>query len=664
MILYICEKPAQARDIARNLSATNKKDGYLEGNGYQVTWCVGHLLELAPPEYYKPDISPWHISKLPIIPQKWELLVSAKTKKQYNIIKELLKKAQHVVIASDPDREGETIVRSILDKCNYKGRVERLWLSALDDKSIQKALQNIRKGSETESLYHAGIARSRSDYLIGMNMTMAVSYLYGVNSVLSVGRVQTPTLKLVVDRDSLIENFIPHDYFVLKAQFSDKAAAFWATWQIPKVLLNNESYCVNQHVVETTAAKVEGEPGKVSNFTESVKYQSAPLCFSLSSLQKKVSSVFDYSAKQVLDIAQSLYETHKAITYPRTDCGYLPEEQFEEADAVLSALCKADNVMHSLVAICDTNFRAPVWDTSKITAHHGIIPTLNESINIHDMSLEEFNIYDLIRRQYLAQFLGDYEYQQRKIELQCAGETFIATGHTPVKLGWKQVFQSISVDNEVTEVTEQLPLLEVGQAVENQEVQVESKQTKPPARYTEGTLIEAMKNVAQHVEDNELKNILKESNGIGTEATRANILETLFNREYLARQKKQVISTDKGRALIALVPESVKNPLLTAQWEQQLDAIVEGQSDYNAFVESQANLLNQMLSDLQNEANHHIVASLQLQSDTQNSTVYMCPTCEAPLRRLKNKNGNYFWGCTRYPNCKFIGRDKKGKPII
>lgn len=664
MILYICEKPAQARDIARHLRANNKKDGYLEGSGYQVTWCVGHLLELAPPEYYKPDISPWNINKLPLIPQQWEMLISVKTKKQFNVIKTLLKETLHVVIASDPDREGETIVRSILNKCHYKGKIERLWLSALDDLSIQKSLQHIRKGSETESLYHAGIARSRADYLIGMNMTMAVSSLYGVNSVLSVGRVQTPTLKLVVDRDTAIENFISRDYYVLKAQFSDNTLSFWTTWRTPKVLLDEEGYCVNQQAVETVSAKVDGEPGKITEFAENLKHQSAPLCFSLSTLQKKASSTYGYSAKQVLDLAQSLYETHKAVTYPRTDCGYLPDEQFDEAPAVLKALSKADSTIKSVVTLCDTDFRSPVWNTSKVTAHHGIIPTLNDAVVIQAMSDDEFNLYDLIRRQYLAQFLGDYEYQERKVEIQCAGEIFTATGHTPVKHGWKQAFQQDRMESDSLEAAEVLPRLIKNQAVENHQVRVESKQTKPPARFTEGTLIEAMKNVAKDITDTELKQVLKENNGIGTEATRANILETLFKREYIERQKKQVVSTNKGRALIALVPESVKNPLMTARWEQQLEAIVAGEGNHDTFLDSQTVLLHQMLTDLQQDVNQQIVASLQLQSDTQNGTVYMCSSCEAPLRRLKNKNGHYFWGCTRYPNCKFIARDKKNKPII
>jgi DNA topoisomerase III len=667
MILYICEKPAQARDIARNLKATNRQDGYLEGNGYQVTWCVGHLLELAPPEYYKPDVKPWRIEKLPVVPETWKMLITPRTKKQFNIIKQLLKNTQHVVVAGDPDRAGEAIIREILDYCHYQGKIERLWLSALDDVSIQKALNTLKSGDETITLYEAEKSRAASDYLLGLNLTMAASALYGVNGVLSIGRVQTPTLRLVVDRDRSIENFIPKDYFVLKTLFSsDQQTAFWTAWQVPEDLQDESGHCLNQHAVENVAAKVDDEPGTIKSFKESIKKQKAPVCFSLSDLQKKASALFGYSAKQVLELAQSLYETHKATSYPRTDCGYLPIEQFEEVNQVFSALSQADHEIKTLVALCDVQYRSSAWNNKKITAHHAIIPTLNEQVDIGRMSQEELNVYDLIRRQYLAQFLGDYEYQQRQVEIACAGEIFTATDNTPIKPGWKQAFKRMA-NNEKEEKKEDnraIPTLIEDQAVENQETTVENKQTKPLARFTEGTLIDAMKTVGKSVEDEALKKILKDSSGIGTEATRANILETLFKRAYLERKTKQVISTDKGRALIDLVPEAIKNPLLTAQWEQKLEDIVKGHSDFNTFVAAQVTLLKEMLVQLQSEDTKKQAAILQLQSNTHNGKVYLCPKCQSSLRRLKSKKGKYFWGCGKYPDCDFTTWEKVGKPLI
>lgn len=663
MILTICEKPAQARDIARHLNAHEKRTGYLEGNGYQVTWCLGHLLELAPPEHYRPDITPWRIEKLPVVPDQWKLLIAPQTKKQFNVIKRLLKNTRHVLIASDPDREGECIVREILDYCHYQGKIERLWLQALDDASIKKALAQLKPGSDTESLYHAARLRGRLDWVYGMALTMAASSLYGVNSVLSVGRVQTPTLKLVVDRDRTIEAFKPQPYFVLKAQFvTDNQTSFWATWQAPAAVLNGNGLCLDQSVVAGVAATIDDEPGVIRHFKETEQHQKPPLCFSLSSLQKEASRVWGYSAKQVVDSVQALYETHKAITYPRTDSGYLPDTQHAEVTAVLQALATVDPTLQDLIARCDPNKKAPVWNTKKVTAHHAIIPTLNVQVAISKMSSTELNLYDLICRRYLAQFLGDYTYLQRRVELVCAGETFTAVGHTPLKIGWKQAVQQKRQGDDVMPASATLPTLKTGQSVVHHKTDIENKKTQPPARFTEGTLIEAMKTVGQWVEDAALKKVLKASHGIGTEATRANILETLFKRGYLTRQAKHVTSTKKGRALIDVLPDRIKNPCLTAQWEQKLEAIAEGQGDVTQFVAAQVALLTKILKQLQNDTTDKRAAILQLQSDTQTNKVYLCPTCEVPLRRLKSKKGKTFWGCTRYPNCDFTTWEKQGRP--
>lgn len=600
MKLFICEKPAQARDIARNLNASKKYDGYLEGNHCQVTWCIGHLLELAPPEYYRSDIKPWRLEKLPIIPDQWEYLVSEKTKKQFNVIKSLLKKTDHVVIATDPDREGQAIGEEVLRKCLFKGKVERLWLSALDDSSIQKALKNIRPNSEVTGLYESARSRSSADWLLGMNNTMALTVLHGSGNVLSVGRVQTPTLKLVVDRDLAIENFKSKDYFLLKIHFStDDQSGFWTNWKASDALLDEDGHCLDKESIEGVFSKVNGKSGVIQHVKEAQKRQKAPLCFSLSTLQKTASAFFGYSAKQVLDIAQSLYERHKATTYPRTDCNYLPIEQFEEVKKVLKTLSQIDSKIASLVMLCDLNFKSTVWNNEKITAHHAIIPTFNEKIDIHKMSQDEFNIYDLIRRQYIAQFLGDYKYLQKSVEVACENELFTTIGSTPIQLGWKQAFNR-HPENEEDEidVSEVIPNLTEQMKLKNQETKIDSKKTKPPARFTEGTLIEAMKTVGKLVKEDDLKKILKESSGIGTEATRANILETLFKRGYIERRNKQVVSTQKGRLLINIVPGIMKNPILTAQWEAELEKIAIGKSSFTAFIQSQSALLQEMLSKL------------------------------------------------------------------
>ena len=676
MILYLCEKPAQARDIAKQLKATKKYNGYLEGNGYRVTWCIGHLLKLAPPEYYRPDIKPWRIEKLPVIPDEWKYLVSEKTKKQFNVIKNLLKQTNHVVIASDPDREGECIVREILDYCHYQGKIERLWLNALDDVSIQKALKNIRPGRETEKLYFAGVARSRSDFVIGLNNTMALSSLYGVNSVLSAGRVQTPTLQLVVERDKLIEQFKPEDYYELHVLFSkNKEASFRAIWQAPEDVLDEAGHCLNQTLVEIMAAKVEGEPGIVKRFTETPKSQTAPLGFSLSALQKKASGLYGFSAKQVLTLAQSLYERHKAITYPRTDCPYLPESQFVESELVLNALKLVDPNLQAIISLCEIKLKSPIWNDKKITAHHAIIPTQNKHIAREKLSADEMKLYNLIRRQYIAQFLGEYEWLERQVDIVCASELFKASQHIPAKLGWKQAVERIHPNNTMhhedkindeasANMSETIPNLQTGDRLANQDTQFITKQTKPLPHFTEGTLIEAMKNVGKQVADESLRKTLKASQGIGTEATRANVLDILFKRDYLKRKGKQVISTPKGRALLAVAPNKLKDPILTAQWEQKLDEIIHGKLTFNEFIALQCEALHAMLKALKMENSKNQSAVLQLQSNTQNGKVYLCPKCEAPLRRLKNKKGKHFWGCSHYPACDFTTWEKYGKPHL
>ncbi len=428
--------------------------------------------------------------------------------------------------------------------------------------------------------------------------------------------------------------------------------------------VNENGLCLKKEIIESVAAKIEDEPGVVTQFSETRKNQKAPLCFSLSALQKKSSQLLGYSAKQVLGVVQSLYETHKAVTYPRTDCDYLPTEQFTEASQVLTALEKVDASLQPLIKQCDTYFKSSLWNDKKITAHHAIIPTINNHVDIDKMSSAELNLYDLIRRYYIAQFLGDYEYRQRKVEIHCAGECFSAMGNTPLKAGWKNAFSANTLDEDDEENEPYLPLLYNGQCVENKETKILSKKTQPPARFTEGTLIEAMKTIGQSVSDEQLKKILKDSSGIGTEATRANILETLFKRDYLKRSKKHVFSTEKGRALIDLVPIAVKDPVLTAHWEQQLDKIANGQAELNHFVMQQSDLLKNMLHDLTKHKSEQNPSALQLQSDTQTSTVYLCPKCESPLRRLKNKKGNAFWGCSQYPCCSFTTWEKDNKPSL
>ncbi len=627
------------------------------------------------PGRYCANLKPWRIDVLPVVPDEWEMLIKKSCKTQFNVIKDLLKRTQTVVIATDADREGELIAREVLDYCHFKGGIKRLWLSALDDASITKALHAISDGKNTENLYYAGLGRQRADWLIGMNMTMAASVLYGSrdSGVLSVGRVQTPTLKLIVDRDCQIEHFVAKDYFELIAQFTtNNQQSFYAKWQAPQSECDADGYCVNKNVISSFAAKVRGKTGKIEKFSDEKKRQAPPVCLSLSQLQKLASHKFNMSAQKTLDIAQALYENHKATTYPRTDCGYLPESQFSEASIILDNLkkvLKKSNVKNNnqellqLIEVCDVKFKSPAWNDKKITAHHGIIPTLNPNVDIDKMNDSERNLFELICRYYLAQFLGDYQYSLRSVAVLCEGELFKASNHTMDISGWKSAFknsaENLENDDDDTHLSK-IPDLEINESARHSEEKIITKQTKPLARLTEGTLIDAMKSVGKNIKDEKLRKVLKETAGIGTEATRANIIKTLFDREYIEKKGKQLFSTEKGRKLIACLPPIVCDPALTAQWEQALDTVSQGQLKLESFVYQQNDLLKQMLAMLQSaKASMPVTIKIEKPSDI----TYFCESCRAPLYRKKSsKTNKHFWGCSRYPSCRTSSNDTNGKP--
>lgn len=610
-ILYLCEKPSQARDIARVLNVHQRKDGYIEGHNIIVTWCIGHLLELAPPDHYCSDLKPWRLAALPVIPKEWVLFPVERTKAQFNIIKKLLKTAKTVIMATDPDREGEAIAREILDYCDYKGEVKRLWLNALDETSIKKALADLKPASFSEGLYQAAISRQRADWLVGLNYTMAATVLYGQDKqgVISVGRVQTPTLKLIVDRDLGIEHFKPQDYFTLKVQLTTAAEqSLWAHWQPAQECTDEEGRCIDKAKIEALTQALQGKIAVVESFEQRDKHTAPPLCLSLSALQKLASSLWGFSAKETLDIAQTLYEKYKATTYPRTDCGYLPESQKQEAAAILENLSQRDPALHTLIQRCDLHYCSPAWNDKKITAHHGIIPTYYRGFEIEELNQKEFQIYDLIRRYYIAQFLGDYQYQHGQVVLRCEQEIFMAQSYQPLVQGWKQALDKNDLDSKESDdlkvgteemgAQEAIPVLEIKENLRCTQVRMDSKKTKASARYTEGTLIAGMKAIAKQVADPAMKKVLNETAGLGTEATRANIIETLFKRNYVEKQGKYLISTQRGRSLIEKLPEAIKDPNTTALLEQALEEIAAGRGQMQEFLERQAQTLQTVLETL------------------------------------------------------------------
>lgn len=452
MRLVLCEKPSQGRDIAKFLGATQRGEGFLSGPGVTVTWARGHLLETAEPEVYGEQYGkPWRTEVLPLVPAQWKLVVKPDAKAQFAVINRLLKQVDEVVIATDADREGEVIARELLEYCQFQGRIFRLWMSALDDASIRAALADLWPSSRTEALYFAGVGRSRADWLIGMNLTRLYTLKgreAGIGNVLSVGRVQTPTLAIVVQRDREIENFVAKPYFEVIATLAVNGAAFPAKWVAAAQYCDEEKRCIQPGVVAQVVQLCRQTPtAAVIDCQTERKKKSAPLAFSLSSLQQACSRHWGMAAQKVLDIAQKLYETYKLTSYPRTDCGYLPLSMREEIPQVLSAVVSTDPALQPVVAQLDAQFVSRIWNDKKITAHHGIIPTKHTG-DLSKLSDDERNVYQLIRLHYLAQFLPLMEVDATEVTFNIGGQLFRTRGNVVVKPGWKSLFGTLADEDD------------------------------------------------------------------------------------------------------------------------------------------------------------------------------------------------------------------------
>ncbi len=451
MRLFLCEKPSQGKDIGRILGATQRGEGCLNGSGVTVTWCIGHLVEAAAPEVYDAALKRWSLEQLPIIPQHWRVEVKPKTATQFKVVKALLAKATQLVIATDADREGELIAREIIDLCGYRGPIERLWLSALNDASIRAALGKLRPSAETLPMYYSALARSRADWLVGMNLSRLFTVLgrqAGYDGVLSVGRVQTPTLKLVVDRDREIAAFVSVPYWAIDVSLSAGGQTFTAQWVPPKACTDDAGRCLQQPIAQHAAQqiRVADSAQVVSVETERVR-EGPPLPFDLGTLQEVCSKQLGLDVQETLDIAQALYETHKATTYPRSDSGYLPESMFAEVPTVLDSLVKTDPSLRPIMDQLDRTQRSRAWNDAKVSAHHGIIPTL-EPANLSTMSEKELAVYRLIRAHYLAQFLPHHEFDRTVANLSCGQQTLAATGKQVVVKGWRLVLAEPQIEED------------------------------------------------------------------------------------------------------------------------------------------------------------------------------------------------------------------------
>lgn len=604
MRLLIAEKPSLARAIAAELGISRRGEGFIECGDSTVTWCFGHLLEQAEPDAYTPDDVPrtasgrkqWRQQDLPILPYTWIQCPRPDTKHQLAVIGRLLKAATDVIHAGDPDREGQLLVDEVIEHFRSKRRVRRLWISAQDSVSVRRGLEDLRDNRNYAGMAAAARARQRADWLIGMNLSRAYTLRAqrgGSNALLTVGRVQTPTLALVVARDREMEAFKPRPYHTIEAHFEHPAGTFVATWKAKEDQsgLDEEGRLVDSRVANTIVASVAAQPGSIASYVKDPKKKPPPICFALSDITVLASQRFGYSAEQVLHACQALYETHKLTSYPRTDCGYLPEVQHADASALLAAIRNVNPELAPLVGRADPTIKSPAWNDAKVTAHHGIIPTMHRGIR-SALSDQERNVYELIVRRYIAQFYPAHEYLQTRVSVDVAGHEFAATGKTVTCEGWRAVdhwdADEENGGDDVTKRNQALPAMHPHDAVTCAKAERKDSRTKPPARFTEGSLVRAMEQIHKWVEDPELKKLLREGDGIGTAATRAAILSDLKRRAFLASQGKHIVSTALGRALIDVLPEAVKSPALTALYERMLKQIELGQFDADVFLERQA----------------------------------------------------------------------------
>ncbi|MFK7605422.1 MULTISPECIES: DNA topoisomerase III [unclassified Pseudomonas] len=593
MRLFLCEKPSQAKDIAAVLGASRRGDGCWVGANATVTWCIGHLLETAPPDAYDERYKRWVLADLPIIPAKWKMRVKPKTASQFKAVKRLLGEASELVIATDADREGEMIARELVEHCRYRGPIQRLWLSALDDASIRKALAALKPGAETFNLYHSALGRSRADWLIGMNMSRLFTLLgreAGYQGVLPVGRVQTPTLRLVVDRDRSISDFVPVAFWAIDVQLNHDTQLFTAQWRADPDTCDDQDRCLNQaHAQQAAVAMQNANSARVIKLRTERMREVAPLPFDLGTLQEICSKKLGLGAQETLDIAQALYETYKLVTYPRSDCGYLPQSQHGEAPAILAALAHADSALAPLAGHLDPQRRSRAWNDAKVSAHHGIIPTAAAK-NLERLSGKHRAVYTLIRARYLAQFLPNHEYDRTQADFDCAGQALRAVGKQIVEPGWKRALPEALTPSKGREAPAPQPLPRLLEGLDCAVANVHLKDlwTQPPKPFTEGDLIKAMKNVAKLVQDPLLKQKLKDTTGIGTEATRAGIIQGLIDRGYLSKNGKALAATPAAFSLIDAVPRAIADPGTTAIWEQALDMVQSGEMPLDIFVAKQA----------------------------------------------------------------------------
>lgn len=616
--VVIAEKPSVARDIARVLDCNKKGDGYLEGNKYIITWALGHLVTLADPESYDTKYKTWNLEELPMIPSNLRTTTIKQTHKQFNSIKRQLNRSDinEVVIATDSAREGELVARWVIDKANINKPIKRLWISSVTDKAIQEGFKNLKEGKQYENLYHAAVARSEADWYVGLNATRALTTKF--NAQLSAGRVQTPTLGIIAQREEEIKNFTPRKYNEVTFKSNNDITFLWNDDK-------NNSRIFNKEQADNLYNKMNNQTAIINFVEKSQKKKFAPQLYDLTELQRDANKIYGFSGKQTLRLMQQLYERHKVLTYPRTDSRVISSDIVPTLKDRIKACSVAEYNKHTN-KLARKTFHLPksVVNDKAVSDHHAIIPT-DEPVFIDTLDTNERRIYDLVIKRFLAVLSEPFEYEQIKIIAEVSGETLVAKENLTTKLGWKEIYgekQSNKGSN-----------LKQGQHIKGQLLLKEGS-TLPPERHTEGSLLKAMENPARHMEetDQKMTKTLQAVGGIGTVATRADVIEKLISGRYIEQSGKYLHLTKTGKQLLELAPEDLRSPALTAEWEDKLLKIENGELEKNQFISEIKSYTKDIVQQIKNmdETFKH-----------DNITGTKCPKCDDFMLEIENKQGKF-----------------------
>ncbi|MEB9457378.1 DNA topoisomerase III [Bacillus anthracis] len=625
--VVIAEKPSVARDIAKVLKCTKKGNGFLEGDKYIVTWALGHLVTLADPEVYDNKYKTWNLEDLPMLPERMKLVVIKQTGKQFNAVKHQLNRndVNELIVATDAGREGELVARWIIEKAKVNKPIKRLWISSVTDKAIKDGFNNLKPGKAYDNLYASAVARSEADWYIGLNATRALTTKF--NAQLNCGRVQTPTVAMIAGREGEIKNFKAQTYYGIEAQTTDRLKL---TWQDA----NGNSRSFNKEKIDGIVKNLDKQNATVVEIDKKQKKSFSPGLYDLTELQRDANKKFGYSAKETLNIMQKLYEQHKVLTYPRTDSRYISSDIVGTLPERLKA-CGVGEYRPLAHKVLQKPIKAnkSFVDDSKVSDHHAIIPT-EGYVNFSAFTDKERKIYDLVVKRFLAVLFPAFEYEQLTLRTKVGNETFIARGKTILHAGWKEVYEDRFEEDDVADdVKEQLlPHIEKGDTLTVKLIMQTSGQTKAPARFNEATLLSAMENPTKYMDtqNKQLADTLKSTGGLGTVATRADIIDKLFNSFLIEKRGKDIHITSKGRQLLDLVPEELKSPTLTGEWEQKLEAIAKGKLKKEVFISEMKNYTKEIVSEIKSSDKKYKHDNISTKS---------CPDCGKPMLEVNGKKG-------------------------